>query len=232
MGLATRTDRPIGSPTSRFARRDRERTSPAPEPIPPGADGRTSRTGSLSQPQIVAAGVRAAAGGELDIALEDVAGARLLVSDVTVALLLVDEARHRVVERLFGVSREQSWQVTLIALALLASAAHDKSDQLLKGPGGPTRSDVTLGAAAAEGAAHLDPGTIVARHTVGRHSGDGRTCRSPGPSGREPSGPRHQDLLTPSSALVQPSVRSSPARHGRATSRGEGRMTASAAEIA
>ena len=147
MGLATRTDRPIGSPTSRFARRERERTSPAPEPIPPGADGRTSRTGSLSQPRIVGAGVRAAAGGELDIALEDVAGARLLVSDVTVALLLVDEARHRVVERLFGVSREQSWQVTLIALALLASAAHDKSDQLLKGPGGPTRSDVMLGAA-------------------------------------------------------------------------------------
>ena len=147
MGLATRTDRPIGSPTSGFARRERERTSPAREPIPPGADGRTSRTGSLSHPRIVGAGVRAAAGGELDIALEDVAGARLLVSDVTVALLLVDEARHRVVERLFGVSRSQSWPVTLIALALLASAAHDKSDQLLKGPGGPTRSDVMLGAA-------------------------------------------------------------------------------------
>ena len=147
MGLATRTDRPIGSPTSGFARRERERTSPAPDPIPPGANGRTNRTGSLSQPRIVGAGARAAAGGELDIALEDVAGARLLVSDVRVALLLVDEARHRVVERLFGVSREQSWQVTLIALVLLASTAHDKSDQLLKGPGGPTRSDVVLGAA-------------------------------------------------------------------------------------
>lgn len=155
MGLATRTDRPIGPPTWRFARRDRERTSPAPEPIPPparepippGADGRTSRTGSLSHPRIVAAGVRAAAGGEPDIALEDLAGARLLASDVTVALLLVDEARHRVVERSFGVSREQSWPVTLIALALLASAAHDKSDQLLNGPGGPTRFDVMLGAA-------------------------------------------------------------------------------------
>ena len=69
------------------------------------------------------------------------------MSDVRVALLLVDEARHRVVERWFGVLREQSWPVTLIALALLAGAAHDKSDQLLKGPGGPTRSDVVLGAA-------------------------------------------------------------------------------------
>jgi hypothetical protein len=137
VGLATRTDGPIGSPTSGFARRERERTSPAPEPIPAGADGRTSRTASLSQPRIIGAGARAAAGSELDIALEDVAGARLLVSDVRVALLLVDKARHRVVERLFGVSREQSWQVTLIALALLASAAHDKSDRLLKGPSNP-----------------------------------------------------------------------------------------------
>jgi hypothetical protein len=148
VGLATGSDRPIGSPTSRFARREWERARSAPEPIPPGADGRTSRTGSLSQPRIVGAGVSAADGGEVDIALEDVAGARLLVSDVTVALLLADEARHRGVERVFGVSREQSWQVTLIALALLAGAAHDKSDQLLKGPGGPTRSDVMLGAAA------------------------------------------------------------------------------------
>jgi hypothetical protein len=147
VGLATRADRPIGSPTSGFAPRERERTSPAPDPIPPGANGRTNRTGPLSQPRIVGAGARAAAGGELDIALTDVAGARLLVSDVRVALLLVDEARHRAVERVFGVSREQSWQVTLIALALVAHATHEKSDQLLKGPGGPTRSDVVLGAA-------------------------------------------------------------------------------------
>jgi hypothetical protein len=79
---------------------------------------------------------------------EDVGGARLLVSDVRVALLLIDEARWRVVKRLFGVSRDQSWPVTLIVLVLLASAAHDKSDQILKGPGGPTRADVALGAAA------------------------------------------------------------------------------------
>ena len=146
MGLATRTDRPIGSPT--WASRGASGRGPAlrqnrflPEPT-----GERTARGRFRTPRIVGA-VRAAAGGELDIALEDVAGARLLVSDVTVALLLVDEARHRVVERLFGVSRAQSWPVTLIALALLASAAHDKSDQLLKGPGGPTRSDVMLGAA-------------------------------------------------------------------------------------
>jgi hypothetical protein len=156
VGLATRTDRPIGSPTSRFARREWERTHFAPDPIPRGADGGTSRTGSLSQPRVVGAGVRAAAGGEL--ALRDVAGASLLVSDVTVALLLVDEARHRAVERAFGVSREQSWRVTLIALTLLAGAAHDKSDQLLRDRGGPTRSDVMLGAAALRGLLTWIPG--------------------------------------------------------------------------
>ena len=88
-----------------------------------------------------------AADGEHAIALEDVAGARLLASDVRAALLLVDEARYRVSKRLFGVSRDQSWPVTLIALALLARAAHEKSDQMLTGPGGPTKSDVALGVA-------------------------------------------------------------------------------------
>jgi hypothetical protein len=38
--------------------------------------------------------------------------------------------------------------VTLIALAVFAGAAHDKSDQVLRGPGGPTRADLMLGAAA------------------------------------------------------------------------------------
>lgn len=83
-----------------------------------------------------------------DIAVDGVGGARMLVSDVRVALLLMDEARYRAVKRLFGVSRDQSSAVTLIALAVLAQAAHEKSDQMLRGPGGPTRSDVALGAAA------------------------------------------------------------------------------------
>ena len=102
---------------------------------------------SLAQPRIAGGAAGAAADDEHAIALEDVAGARLLVSDVRTALLLVDEARYRGINRLFGVSRDQSWLVTLIALALVAHAAHEKSDQLLRGPGGPTRADVALGAA-------------------------------------------------------------------------------------
>jgi hypothetical protein len=90
----------------------------------------------------------AAAGGAPRVALEDVGGARLLLSDVRVALLLLDEARYRIVHGLFGVERDQSWPLTLIALAVLVQATHEKSDQVFKGPGGPTRSDVALGAAA------------------------------------------------------------------------------------
>ena len=146
MGVATRTDRPIGSTTSGFARR--ERTSPAPEPIPPGADGRANGGASLRQPQVIGLAARAAGGREHGIAPEGVGSARLLVSDVRTAFLLLDEARYRAVKRLFGVSRDHSWAVTLIGLAVLAQAAHDKSEQMLRGPGGPTRADVALGAAA------------------------------------------------------------------------------------
>ncbi|MGZ4288903.1 MAG: hypothetical protein ACXVXL_31530 [Solirubrobacteraceae bacterium] len=91
---------------------------------------------------------RAAGRREQGIAPEGVGSARLLVSDVRTAFLLLDEARYRAVKRLFGVSRDDSWAVTLIGLAVLAQAAHDKSDQMLRGPGGPTRADVALGAAA------------------------------------------------------------------------------------
>ena len=90
----------------------------------------------------------ATVGSEHGIALEDVGGARLLVSDVRVMLLLFDKARYRVVRRLFGVSRDQSWLVMLIALAPIAEAANAKADQVLRGPGGPTRGDVTLGTVA------------------------------------------------------------------------------------
>ena len=109
---------------------------------------RVKGTPSFPQPQVVGTAGGATAGDEHGVALEDVGGARLLVSDVRVALLLLDEARYRAVKRLFGVSRDQSWPVTLIALGLLASAAHDKAEQMLSGPGGPSRADVALGAAA------------------------------------------------------------------------------------
>ncbi len=141
------TDRPIASRPDSL-QQDRERNGSARGAIARGGGVGATGTPLSRQPQVVGAADGATAGGEHGIAQEGVGSARLLVSDVGTALLLLDEARYRVVKRLFGVSRDRSWAVTLIALAVLAQAAHDKSDQMLKGPGGPTRADVVLGAAA------------------------------------------------------------------------------------
>lgn len=147
MGLATRTERPIGSGTSGSLQQEPKRAGPRREPIPPGGGVPTNGALPFPQPQIFRTAAGHPADGEHAVALEDVGGARLLVSDVRTALLLLDEARYRAVRRLFGVSRDQSWAVTVIGLALLASVAHDKAEQMLRGPGGPTRAEVMLGAA-------------------------------------------------------------------------------------
>ena len=133
MGVATPgdgsdTSPPLGSPP-----RDRE------------MNGRANGSPSLTHPPLADGTAGDTGAGERHVTLAEVGGARLLVSDVRVALLLLDEARYRVVNRLFGVDRDHSWEVTLIALAVLASAAHEKSDQMLKGPGGPSRTDVAFG---------------------------------------------------------------------------------------
>ena len=144
---------------------------------------------------------------------------RLLVTDVGVLLLLVDERRRRIVERLFGVSRDQSWQVTLLALVLLAQAAHEKSDRVLRGPGGPTRADAMLGAATLRELLTAIPGpqaretplvgTLVMIALVGALVS----------SRTEPGRPRDQWFLPPRAAVVQPPVWSSSAddHQGQAT---------------
>lgn len=101
---------------------------------------------STPQPQIFGVAGDADAGGEPTVRLEDVHGGRLLVTDVRVAMLLLTDARHRVVERLFGVPSDGSWLVTLVALGIITRATRDKADQMLRGPGGPYLSDFALGA--------------------------------------------------------------------------------------
>lgn len=83
-----------------------------------GVPGRSNDTAPRPQPRVVGVAAAAATGGQHDIPVEGFGGARLLVSDVRVALRPLDEARQRIVERLFAVSRDQSWPVTLTALAL------------------------------------------------------------------------------------------------------------------
>ncbi len=78
--------------------------------------------------------------------LEDTGGARLLVSDTRVALLLLNEARYRTMQRLFGVSRDQVNLTTAIAALVLAGAVRDRMDRILNAPSFPSATDVTFGA--------------------------------------------------------------------------------------
>jgi hypothetical protein len=65
---------------------------------------------------------------------EQIAGATLLLSDVRVAFMLANHARHRAIERLFGVTPAQSNLATLIVLALLADKGWRRSRPSSQGP--------------------------------------------------------------------------------------------------
>jgi hypothetical protein len=83
-----------------------------------------------------------------------VSGTRLLLSDCRVALLLLDEARCRVMERVLGVPRDKSFVVTIIALGTLAEAVHSKVTQVLNAPGGPSVGDTVVGVAMLKESVH------------------------------------------------------------------------------
>ena len=81
-------------------------------------------------------------------------GAGLLLSDVTIVGGLLNEARYRAVERLFGVPRDQSFLVTVIALGTLAGAIHDRAARALSGPSVPSLGGTLLGAGVLKESVH------------------------------------------------------------------------------
>jgi hypothetical protein len=81
-------------------------------------------------------------------------GARLLTTDMGVMLVLLNQARYRVVERMFGVSEENSWLVTAIAVAALAQAVQGKAGQVIRVPPGPSLGDTLVGTGMLRAAAH------------------------------------------------------------------------------
>ncbi len=68
-------------------------------------------------------------------------GSNLLLADARTAFLLANAARHRALERLFGISPDQANAVTVIGLILLAQTAHDKVGRFLRAPGPPSLAD-------------------------------------------------------------------------------------------
>jgi hypothetical protein len=86
-------------------------------------------------------------------------GARLLRSDVRVGWLLLDEARFRSIERVFGVPRDQAFLLTLVGIGTLAEAARRKAARLVSVPGAPSLAHTVISAAMYRESAHRVAGT-------------------------------------------------------------------------
>jgi hypothetical protein len=86
--------------------------------------------------------------------LEDVEGIRLLTSDLTTLALLLNEARYRTMQRVFGLSREQANVATVVLLLAATAATHEKAMKAVKAPGGLTVPDVALTVGVAREAMH------------------------------------------------------------------------------
>ncbi len=71
----------------------------------------------------------------------------MLLVDLRSGLLLLNEARCRTIEGMFGVSRDQVNLTTLVALLVVAEEIHRRS-QKLKPPRRATVSDFAIGAGA------------------------------------------------------------------------------------
>jgi hypothetical protein len=91
---------------------------------------------------------------------EDYGGTRLLVSDMRVASLLLNEARGAVVARLFGVPRDKSVLVTIIAVGTLAQAAHDRATRVLGVQAYPSFGDSMIGTSVLRESAHWITGDL------------------------------------------------------------------------
>jgi hypothetical protein len=78
----------------------------------------------------------------------EAAAVLLLVEDVRMAMLLLNEARYRALERMLGVGRSEANLVTFVAAAVLVDAVNNQSSKI-SSPGAPKPDDVALSAALA-----------------------------------------------------------------------------------
>jgi hypothetical protein len=76
---------------------------------------------------------------------EQLDGRRLLSSDLRIGLAFANEARYRVIQRTFGVSRNQANLATLVALGGLAEAMRTQSRKMRSAAGVPSKADNMIG---------------------------------------------------------------------------------------
>jgi hypothetical protein len=69
----------------------------------------------------------------------------LFPSDPRAAYVLLNEARYRAIQGVFGVRRDQVNLMTLIAAMTLAEAIHAQGRRVRRGMRGPTRTDFVVG---------------------------------------------------------------------------------------
>ncbi len=85
----------------------------------------------------------------LDAAIPETGRFRLLASDVRFAFVLVNEARCRAIQAIFGVPREQANVITLFALLLGAQALADRASRVIRAPAPSSPGELLFGAASA-----------------------------------------------------------------------------------
>ena len=78
---------------------------------------------------------------------ERIGGGRLLAADMRVGFMLLNEGRHRVFERVLGLSREQTNIATVIAMLMAAEAAHTQYRRVIAAPK-PSLGELAFGTAA------------------------------------------------------------------------------------
>ena len=71
----------------------------------------------------------------------------MVLGEGIIAFLLLNEARHRVAMRVFGVSRRDSNRVTVIALGSLAGGLYARGARLARVPAPPSVAATAIGAA-------------------------------------------------------------------------------------
>jgi hypothetical protein len=71
---------------------------------------------------------------------------------------LLNEARYRAMERVFGLSREQANLATMVLLLGVTAATRDGAIKALKAPGGPTVPDVAIAMGISREALHVVAG--------------------------------------------------------------------------
>jgi hypothetical protein len=76
--------------------------------------------------------------------VDDASAGRLLLSDIRTSFLIANEARHRIISRLFGIPREQENLLTLVAALMMAEAIRERFHRLQETPPLPSFGDGML----------------------------------------------------------------------------------------